>query len=102
MWPWKLSPSNSYLKRPPRLSDSLGAGDDFNQLLGDHRLTGPVVYQGLLADHLARIAGSVIHRAHLRTVERGVVFQQRAENLHREIARQQAAQDLVLFGLVFV
>src|SRR6478736_8180584 len=67
----------------------LGAGDDFDQLLGDLGLTGSVVDQGLLADHVAGVAGGVVHRAHLRAVERGVVFQQRAENLHREIARQQ-------------
>src|SRR6202051_2352663 len=91
-----------YLKRPLRLSDRLGAGDDFNQLLGDHRLTGSVVDQGLLADHVAGIAGGVVHRAHLRAVERSVVFQERAEDLHREIARQQPGQDLVFLRLVFV
>src|SRR6202050_5559538 len=74
-----------YLKRPLRLSDRLVAGDDFNQLLGDHRLTGSVVDQGLLADHVAGIAGGVVHRAHLRAVERGVVFQQGTEHLHRQI-----------------
>src|SRR5450756_426410 len=91
-----------YLKRPLRLSERLGAGDDFNQLLGDHRLAGAVVDQGLLADHVAGIAGGVVHRAHLRAVERGVVFQQRAEDLHREIARQQTGQDFVFLRLVFV
>src|ERR1700684_1466569 len=88
-----------WLKRP---SDRLGAGDDLNQLLGDHGLTGSVVDQGLLANHVAGVAGGVIHRAHLRAVERGVVFQQRAKNLHREVARQQRGQDLVFFGLVFI
>src|SRR6476620_6422267 len=42
----------------------LGAGDDFNQLLGDHGLTGPVVNQGLLADHIAGVAGGIVHRTH--------------------------------------
>src|SRR5580692_4478429 len=91
-----------YLKRPSPLSDRLGAGDDFNQLLGDHRLTGPVVDQGLLADHVAGIAGGIVHRAHLRAVERGIVFQQSAEDLDRQIARQQAGQNLVFFRLIFV
>src|ERR1700720_1189436 len=91
-----------YLKRPLRLSDRLGAGDDFNQLLGDHRLTGSVVDQGLLANHVTGVAGGVVHRAHLRAIERGVVFQQRTENLHRKIARQQVAQDLVFFRLIFI
>src|ERR1700687_5290214 len=90
------------LKRPLRLSHRLGAGDDFNQLLGDHCLTGPVVDQGLLADHVAGVAGGVVHRAHLRAVERGVVFEKRSEDLYREVARQQPGQDLVFLRLVFV
>src|SRR5580698_10293237 len=91
------------LRRPSvRLLERLGAGDDFNQLLGDHGLTGSIVDQGLLADHVAGIAGRVVHRAHLRAVERSVVFQKRPEDLHREITRQQAGQDLVLLRLVFV
>src|SRR6266478_5291386 len=84
------------------ISNRLGAGDDFNQLLGDHRLSGTVVDQGLLADHVAGVAGGVVHGAHLRAVERGVVFQQCPENLHRKIARQQAGQNLVFLRLVFV
>src|ERR1700691_362055 len=91
-----------YLNRPLRLSDRLGAGDDFNQLLGDHRLTGSIVDQGLLANHVAGIAGRIVHRAHLRAVERGVVFQQCAKDLDRQITRQQAGQNLVFFRLVFV
>src|SRR6202035_2741448 len=102
----KISPSNSVSASVSMMVaaplDRLGAGDDFNQLLGDHGLTGSVVDQGLLADHVAGVAGGVVHRAHLRAVERGVVFQQRAKDLHREIARQQAGQDLVFFRLVFV
>src|SRR6185437_6384034 len=82
--------------------DRLGAGNDLDQFLGDHGLTGAVVDQGLLADHLARVACGVIHRRHLRAVERRVVLQQRAEDLHREIARQQAFQYFILFRLVFV
>src|ERR1700722_10485666 len=85
------------LRRP---SDRLGAGDDFNQLLGDHGLTGSIVDQGLLANHVAGIAGGIVHRAHLRAVERGVVFQQRAEDLDCQIARQQAGQNLVFFRLI--
>src|ERR1044072_5999670 len=81
------SPSKSAL-------DRLSAGDDLDQLLRDLGLTGSVVNQGLLANHLAGIAGRTVHRAHLRAIERGVVFQQRAEDLHREVARQQAGEDL--------
>src|ERR1700710_2985196 len=92
----KLSPCS------PKLLERLGAGDDLDQLLGDHGLAGAVVDQRLLADHVAGVAGGVVHRAHLGAVERGVVFQQRAKYLYREIARQQAAQDLVFFWLVFI
>src|ERR1700742_4674088 len=97
----KLSFEILYLndRRLVRASDRLGAGDDLDQLLGDLGLTGSVVDLGLLADHFAGIAGGVVHRAHLRAVERSVVFQQRAEDLHREIARQQIAQNLVFFRL---
>src|SRR5499427_9835876 len=83
-------------------SDCFCAGDDFDEFLGDLSLTRAVVDQRLLADHIAGVAGGVVHRRHLRAVERGVVFQQRPEHLHGEIARQQMREDLVLFGLVFV
>src|SRR4029079_3206366 len=57
----KLSPSTSVSIRQCNHAplDRFGAGDDFNQLLGDHGLTSSVVDQGLLADHFARIAGGV-------------------------------------------
>src|ERR1700755_1310445 len=45
----KLSPSNfvsNDRQLDRRLLDRLGAGDDFNQLLGDHRLAGSIVDQG--------------------------------------------------------
>src|SRR5204863_8907841 len=83
-------------------SQCLRAGDDLDQLLGDHGLAGAVVGQRLLADHLAGIAGGVIHRAHLRAVERGGVFQERAEQLDRDIARQELVKDFLLLGLVLV
>src|SRR4051794_21098182 len=83
-------------------SDCFCAGDDFDEFLGDLSLTRAVVDQRLLADHFAGVAGGVVHRRHLRAVERGVVLEQRAEDLDREIARQQARQDLVLLGLVFI
>src|SRR3954465_6636109 len=80
----KLSFEILYLndRRLVRASDRLGAGDDLDQLLGDLGLTGSVVDLGLLADHFAGVAGGVVHGAHLRAIERGVVFQQRTEKLH--------------------
>src|SRR4051795_11764645 len=100
----KLSFEILYLndRRLVRASDRLGAGDDLDQLLGDLGLTGSVVDLGLLADHFAGVAGGVVHRAHLRAVERRVVFQQRAEHLHREIARQQPGEDFIFLRLVFI
>src|SRR5215475_6109621 len=80
--------------------DGFGARDDFDQFLGDLRLTRAVVDQRLLADHFAGVARRVVHRAHLSTVERGVVLEQRAEDLDREIARQKTGEDLVLLRLV--
>src|ERR1700744_2718779 len=97
------SPSNIlYVNRRIAALDRLGAGDDLDQLLSDLGLTGSVVDQGLLADHVAGVARRVVHRAHLRAVERSVVLHQRAENLHRQVTRQQAAEDFVFFRLVFV
>src|SRR4051812_8315044 len=69
----------------------LRTGDDLDQLLGDHGLTRAVVFDGLLADHVAGVARGVVHRRHLRAVEGGVVLQERAEDLRRHIAWQQIA-----------
>ena len=82
--------------------ERLGAGDDLDQFLGDHRLTRAVVSERLLADHLAGIARGIVHRAHARALLGGGVFQKRAEHLHRQIARQKLGEDFVLFRLVFV
>src|SRR5690242_520571 len=80
----------------------LGTRDDFDQFLGDHRLAGAVIDQRLLADHLTGVARGVVHRGHLRAVERGVVLEQRAEDLHGDVARQEAGEDLVLLRLVLI
>src|SRR5580692_1787560 len=81
---------------------SFGAGDDLDQFLGDHRLAGAVVSERLLADHLAGVAGGVVHRRHLRAVERRGVLDECAENLHREIARQEFLEDILFVGLELV
>src|ERR1041385_7760368 len=54
----------------------LGAGDDLDQFLGDHRLTRPVVRDGLLADHFAGVARGVVHRRHARALLGRGVFQE--------------------------
>src|SRR3954453_11749098 len=51
-------------------SDCFRTGDNFDEFLGDLGLTRAVVDQRLLADHVARVAGGVIHRRHLRAIER--------------------------------
>src|SRR5579862_2575180 len=81
---------------------SFRAGDDLDQFLGDHRLAGAVVFERLLADHLAGVAGGVVHRRHLRAVERRGVLDQRAENLHREVARQKLLEDILFVRLELV
>src|SRR5262249_11509914 len=48
------------------ISQRLGAGDDLDQLLGDHGLARAVHAQGQLVDHLAGIAGGAVHGAHAR------------------------------------
>src|SRR5579863_699624 len=83
-------------------SDCFRTGDDFDEFLGDHGLARAVVDQRLLADHVAGVARGVVHRAHLRAVERSVVFQKRAEDLNREVARQEPRQNLVFFRLILV
>ena len=79
-----------------------GAGDDFNQLLGDLRLTGTVHLDGEGVDHVAGIAGGIVHRRHLGGEEAGLVFQQRGQQLHRDILRQQLCQDGVFVRLVII
>src|ERR1051326_2213177 len=98
---WVIRPTLLSMGRPRKLQ-RLGAGDDLDQLLGDHRLAGAVVGERLAADHVAGIAGGIVHRRHLRAVERGGVLQERAEDLHRDIARQQRVQDVLGLGLELV
>ena len=51
------------------------ARDDFDQFLGDHRLTRAVVLQRQLVDHVARIARGGIHGAHFGAEFAGDVLQ---------------------------
>src|SRR3954467_7482376 len=83
-------------------SQCFGARDDLDQFLGDHRLACAIVGDGLLADHLARIARRVVHCAHARTLLRRGVFQQCAQHLNGDIARQQIVEDVDFLGLVVV
>src|SRR5215213_10192461 len=69
-------PTLFFMLRLP--SKRLGAGDDLDQLAGDVRLAGAVVVERQLADHLARVARGVVHRAHLAAVEAGRILEQGA------------------------
>src|SRR6476659_6589914 len=83
-------------------SQRFGAGNDLDQFLGDHRLARAVVEQRLLADHVAGVARRVVHGRHLRTVERGGVLQERAQDLPGDVARQELAEDVLGFRLELV
>src|ERR1044071_1889349 len=78
------------------------AGNNLDQFLGDHRLTGAVIFDGLLADHVAGVASRIVHRGHLRAVERGGVLEKSAEDLRRDITRQQVGEDFLLLRLIFI
>src|SRR5882757_2204144 len=80
----------------------LGAGDDLDQFLGDIRLAQAIVAQVQLVDHLAGVARGAVHGAHARALLGGGVFQEPAEDLRGDVARQQIAQDLAFLGLVLV
>src|SRR4051794_501579 len=82
--------------------ERLGARDDLDQFLGDLGLARAVVERRLLLDHVAGVAGGVVHGAHARALLGGRVLEEGAEDLDREIARKQALENLVLAGLVLV
>src|SRR5215475_3064399 len=99
---WVMRPTGFAISSSSIELKRLGAGDDLDQLLRDHRLAGAVIGQRLLADHLAGIAGGVVHRAHLGAIERGGVLKERAEHLDAEIARQELGEDVLLVRLELV
>ena len=83
-------------------SERFGARDDFDQFLGDHRLTRAVVDHRLLLDHLAGIAGRVVHGAHLRAVNEAM-FSSSARKTWTEMLRgSSAARISLLVRLVLV
>src|SRR5919202_3802805 len=87
---------------PCWISERFGARDDLDEFLGDHGLARAVVEQRELADHLAGVARGVVHGGHAGALLAGGVFEQRAEDLHGDGARQELGQDLGLAWLVFV
>src|SRR5262245_56909744 len=83
-------------------SQRLGAGNDLDQFLGDHSLAGAVVAQRLGACHVAGVARGAVHRGHARALLGRGIFQERAEHLHGDVARQQLGQDVELVRRVFI
>src|SRR6185437_5767871 len=80
----------------------LGAGDDLDQLLGDVGLAGAVVGHRQPVDHVAGIAGGVVHRGHARALFARRVFEKGGVELDREVARQELGQDIGLVGLELI
>src|ERR1700752_99060 len=100
---WVMCPTcPAMLSSWKNTSERLGAGNDLDQFLGDHRLARAVVGERLLADHLAGVARGVVHCRHLRAVERGRVLQERAEYLHGDVARQKLVHNVFGLGLELV
>ena len=58
------------------------------------------MYSVRLRDHVRRVLRRRVHRRHLRGEERGVRFEQRAIDLHLDVARQQLVEDLLRRRLV--
>src|SRR5580704_10336582 len=80
----------------------LGARNDLDEFLRDHRLTRPVVEDRLLLDHLAGISGRRIHGAHLGAHLGRHILEKRAIDLHRDVARQERIENLALVRLELV
>src|SRR5579872_5634345 len=94
----------SLLRRSGRgvRSERLGARNDLDQFLGDHRLPGAIVPQGVFLHHVAGVARRVVHCAHLSAEERGLILEQGAIDAHRHRARQQLGEDFSFVRLILV
>ena len=80
-------------------SERLGAGDDLDQLFRDVSLARAVVVDRQAIDDVTGVARGVVHGRHARALLAGRILQQRSEDLHRQIARQQLGEDLFLSRL---
>src|SRR5487761_48436 len=82
--------------------ERLGARNDLDQFLGDGGLTRAVISDVEPIDHLAGVACRVVHRRHARALLRCSVFQERGEDLDREVAWQQLGKNFAFLGLKLV
>src|SRR5215469_5418679 len=69
-----------------------GAGNDLDQFLGNRRLASAVVVERQPGDHIAGIAGRVVHRGHARALFARGIFEEGGIDLHCQILRQQIAE----------
>src|SRR4051794_12059869 len=97
---WAICPTLFFIVRFPL--ESLGPGDDLDQLAGDVGLAGAVVVQRQPVDHVTGVARGIVHRGHLAGIEAGSAFQHGAVDLDRQVARQQRGEDRLLARLVVV
>src|SRR3954453_10797241 len=86
-------PGPSPLTHSARRLQCLRARDDLDELLRDHGLARAVVELRLALDHVAGVAGGVVHGAHAGALLGGRVLEKRAKDLDREVARQEAFED---------
>src|SRR5215469_4878957 len=83
-------------------SQRLGTGDDLDQLLGDGGLARTVVVEGKPVDHLAGVAGGVVHGGHARPLLTRRILEQRSVDLDRDVFWQQFGKDLLFRRLELV
>ena len=86
--------------KPWRPYERLRARNDFDDLARDRRLPDLVHVQRQARDHVGRVLGRRVHRGHLRGEERRVRLEQRAIDLHLDVARQQLVENLLRRRLV--
>src|SRR5947199_1642912 len=82
--------------------ERLGARDDLDELFGNGRLARAVVGDGEPVDHVAGVAGRIVHRGHPRALLARIILEERRIELYCEIARQQSGKDLRLLRLELV
>src|SRR5437870_3291241 len=100
---WVIVPTilEAMIRSSPILQ-RLGPGDDLDQLLGDDGLARAIVVHRQPVDHIAGVAGGVVHRGHARALLARRVFEERGIDLHREVVGQQLGEDLLFRGLEFI
>ena len=71
-------------------------------VFGNGRLARAVVGDGEPVDHVAGVAGRIVHRGHPRALLARIILEERRIELYCEIARQQSGKDLRLLRLELV